>query len=228
LVAYSPPDRVILTVGASFRTEPLLKAAERIRPHVKRDLKALTAVGIPPSAEAELQTEIDELKSIWSDPRAKKHDTPLQMNEVAEIMARIRSWLKALRAIGLVNLGLDAPAVQRIASVAPEVLEGYARDVLADLELRIEAARDLKPRLEEVGLTEAFLGKGRTLARQLKTAIGAEDVDAANLHFTVRRLYMRKGQTYIVLKRLSRAGLLVFIDDPARAAPYQLSELETP
>lgn len=226
MVAYTPPDRIILTVGASFRSEPMLKAAERLRPIVISDAEALIAAGIDAKSIPELSAQITELKAIFNDPRSKKHDTPLSMHEVAELMARIRGWLRTLRAIALMNLSLDTPALGRISSSAPELVQGYARDMLAELELRIEAARDMKPRLEEVGLSDVFLGRGRTLARQLKTAIGAADVDPANLHFTVRRLYMRKGSTYMLLKRLVHTGQLAFLADARHAAVYHLEEIE--
>jgi hypothetical protein len=226
LVAYAPPDRVILTVGASFRTEPLLKAGNRFVPLVHRDLKALVEVTISREIEQELAFEISDLTTLWKDPRAKKHDTPLPMNEVQELLARARAWMRTLRAIALVNLSLDSPALARVSSPEPELVQGYARDLVADLELRIEAARDVKPRLEEIGLTDAFLGRGRTLLRQLKTAIGAEDPDAANLHFTVRRLYVRKGTLYMMLKRVAHAGRLVHLEDPRRAGEYHLEEIE--
>ncbi len=228
MVAYAPPDRVILTVGASFRTEPLLKAGNRVVPLVHRDLKALVELSISRDIEQELAFEISDLASLWKDPRAKKHDTPLPMNEVQELLARARAWMRTLRAIALVNLSLDTPALARLSSSAPELAQGYARDVVADLELRIEAARDLKPRLEEVGLTDTFLGRGRTVLRQLKTAIGAEDPDVANLHFTVRRLYVRKGTLYMMLKRIAYAGHLVHLEEPRRASEYHLDEIEPP
>src|SRR5262249_24862324 len=126
----------------------------------------------------------------------------------------------------MINLALDTPALVRASSVSPELAEGYARDLLAELDLRVEAARDMKPRLEECGLTSNFLGRGRTLSRQLRTAIGAEDVDPGNLHFTLRRLYMRKGTLFLLLKRLVRAGQLIFAHKPERARLYHLAELE--
>lgn len=226
MVAYAPPDRVVLNVGASFRNDPMLAASERILPLVLADLRELTAVGIEPDAGEALKTQIGELKSLAKDPRSKKNETPLAMNEVAETMARARAWMYTLRQIAMINLALDTPALLRASSVSPEVAEGYARDALAELELRIEAARDMKPRLEECGLTDNFIGRGRTLARQLKTAIGAEDVNPENLHFTLRRLYMRKGALYLLLKRLVRAGQLVFAHKPERARLYHLVELE--
>jgi hypothetical protein len=226
LVAYAPPDRVVLNVGASFRNEPMIAASERVYPLVQKDFAELKALGFDADTVEALASQISDLKSLSKDPRSKKNDTPLAMNEVAETMARARAWMYTLRQIAMVNLALDAPALMRAASVAPELAEGYPRDLLAELELRIEAARDMKPRLEECGLTDNFLGRGRTLARQLKTAIGAEDVNPENLHFTLRRLYMRKGSLYLMLKRLTRAGQLVFAHKPDRARLYHLAELE--
>jgi hypothetical protein len=226
MVAYAPPDRVLLNVGASFRTDPMIAACDRLLPLVRQDLAELKTVGIEADVLETFSGQVSELKSMARDPRAKKNETPLPMTEVAETMARARAWMFTLRQIAMINLGLDTPALVRASSVAPELCEGYARDLLAELELRIEAARDMKPRLEECGLSDAFLGRGRTLARQLKTAIGAEDVDPANLHFTLRRLYMRKGNLFVLLKRITRAGQLVFAHRFERAQLYHLSELE--
>jgi hypothetical protein len=204
----------------------MLRAGQRLIPIVRRDLKALVEMSLSKEVEQELAFEVSDLAALSRDPRAKKHDTPLPMNEVQDTMARIRGWLRTLRAIALVNLTLDTPALARAASHAPELNQGYARDLLAELELRIEAARDMKPRLEEVGLSDAFLARGRTLARQLRTAIGAEDIDAANLHFTLRRLYVRKGTMYLLLKRITNAGRLAFLQEPRRADDYHLEEIE--
>lgn len=226
MVAYVPPDRVIITVGASFRTEPLLAACARLLPLIRQDAPLLAELGVTTDTATVLDAEVADLKNLWGDPRAKKHDTALQMAELAELMARARAWMTTLRAIAAVNLGLDAPSLNRISSVGPELADGYGRDVLADLESRIEAARDMKPRIEECGLSDAFLGRGRTLARQLRTAIGAEDVDAANLHFTIRRLYVKKGGIYMMLKRAVRAGRLAHLTSPARRDLFHLDELE--
>jgi hypothetical protein len=226
MVAYAPPDRVLLNVGGAFRNDPMIAATERLALLVKQDLAQLKTAGIEADALEVIVTQLNELKALAKDPRSKKNETPLAMNEVAETMAHARAWMYTLRQIAMVNLPLDRPALVRSSSVEPEIAEGYAREVLAELELRVEAARDLKPRLEECGLSDTFLGRGRTLARQLRTAIGTEDVDPANLHFTLRRLYMRKGALYLVLKRVVRAGQLVYAHMPERAKLYHLLELE--
>jgi hypothetical protein len=226
VVAYTPPDKVLLTVGGSFPTDRLLAAAERIVPLVRIDIGSLLRFAIEKDVVETISGLIADLKNLSRDPRAKKHDTPLQMAEIAEQMARARAWLKTLREIAAVNLALDTPALARISSTAPELVEGYARDLLAELELRVEAARDMKPRLEETGLSDAFLARGRTLAQQMKTAIGAKDVDPGNLHFTVRRLYAQKGALYLLLKRITRAARLAFLTRPDRASAYHLDEIE--
>lgn len=226
MVAYQPPDEVLVAVGASFKSGPLLEAAERVRAAVENDGKELARFGIDDEAVERLEAQIRELRRTVSDPRAQKNDTPLQMAEVADTMARLRGWLKTLRMIASINLTLDAPALERICSVAPEVPEGYARDFLEEVKKKIKTAADMKPRLEEVGLDDAFLSRGRRLAKQLQTAIGKVDVDADNLHLTIRRLYMRKAQLYLSLKRITRAGQVAFLSDPSRAAPYHLEEIE--
>lgn len=226
MVAYVPPDRVVIMVGASFRTEPLLAAATRVLALARKDRAALLKIGIPPETLTELEDHIEQIKGTWADPRTKKNDTPLQMKEVAELMARARGWMRTLRAIASVNLFLDVPALARAASAETELNQGYVRDVLAELELRVEAARDMKPRVEDVGLTDAFLGRGRALVRQLRTAIGAVDIDAANLQFTSRRLYSLKGNLYLLMKRVCHAARLAFLEQPDRASLYHMDEIE--
>jgi hypothetical protein len=226
VVAYQPPDDVMLAVGASFKADPLLIAAERVSKQAKKDVEALSAFGVTAEDLDKFEQHIREVKRTMADPRAQKNDTPLQMAELAEVMARARGWLRSLRMIAAINLTLDAPAIERISSLAPDVVEGYARDLLADLKRKINAAADLRPRLEEVGLTDAFMTRGRKLATQLDTAIGKADIDGDSLHLTVRRLYMRKAQLYLSLKRISRAGQVANLMEGDRGRVYRLDEIE--
>lgn len=226
MVAYAPPDNVLIAIGAAFRSEPLTSAAERVLELARADLPRLAPFGASEEDLEGLRGHLDELAGIMGDKRAEKNDTPLQMNELAELMARVRGWLRTLRLIAAINLAADTPALMRVASPAPELLEGYPRDLLEELERRLSAASDLRPRAEEVGLDEAFVGRGRKLAAQLRTAIGREDIDGKNLTVIVRRLYTRKGQVYLRLKRLARAGQVAFTLVPRRAALYHLEEIE--
>ena len=143
-------------------------------------------------------------------------------------MARIRAWMHTLSLIGGLNLCLDTPALARLTSPAVAMAEGYPRDLLDELTVRLHAAADLKPRLEEVGLDDAFLGRGRKLKNQLATAIGKQDIDGASLSLEIRRFYSRKAQLYVLLKRITRAGQLCFMRVPRRAALYHLNEIEPP
>lgn len=162
------------------------------------------------------------------EPQLARNDTAVQMDRVPETMARIRAWLVTLRQIAAVNLALDTPALQRLASAAPELADSYPRDLLAELDRRSAAAADLKPRLEEVGLTACFLGRGRKLGRQLRTALGREDIDPANLSLPLRRYYHRKARLLLLLKRGVRAGHLAFACLASRRAQYHLREVEPP
>lgn len=226
MVAYQPPDEVLIAVGATFKSGPLIEAASRVAAAAARDAAELARFGVGADFVDRLATQIRDVKKSISDPRAQKNDTPLQMAELADTMGRVRGWLRTLRMIASVNLTLDAPALERVSSIAPEMPEGYARDLLADARRKLNAAADLKPRLEEVGLTDAFLARGRKLASQLETAIGKTDLDGESLHLTVRRLYMRKAQLYLSTKRVVRAGQVAFISDAERAAPYHADEVE--
>jgi hypothetical protein len=190
------------------------------------DLASLTQFGIVGEDLEKLEQQIREVKRTMADPRAQKNDTPLQMAELADTMARSRAWLRTLRMIASINLTLDTPALERISSLAPDMIEGYPRDLLAELKKKLNAAADLKPRLEEVGLSDAFLSRGRKLAAQVATAIGKVDIDGDSLHLTVRRLYMRKAQLYLSLKRLTRAGQVAFVSEPDRARGYHMDEIE--
>lgn len=226
MVAYKPPDRVTLMIGASHRAEPLVAAANRIAPILAKDFGSLGGLGVPENAREELAQLARDVDGMMKDPAVRKHDTPLQMSEAAETMARIRGWLVELRQLAALELSLDAPSLSRVSSPAPEIADGYPRDLLAELQLRVSAAADLKPRLEDVGLTQAFLGEGRKLAQQLSTAIGKQDVDPENLDFKTKRLYMKKAALHALLKRIVRAGQYAFRATPSRARLYHLDELE--
>jgi hypothetical protein len=226
VVAFVPSDAVLVNIGAGIKIASVLAAGARLAPTFNQDKDALAPFGIAPDDLQQIEDQLKELKVMTTDPKIKKNDTPVQMAEVAELMARIRAWLWTLRLMGSVNLGGDTPALARIASSAPEVIEGYPRDLLHELERRIQAANDLRPRLEECGLTESFVGRGSRLLSQLKTAIGVSDVDPANLQLVVRRYYLRKAQAYLGMKRAVRAGQLAFMMIPDRAQRYHLDEVE--
>lgn len=213
-------------IGASFRGEGLRAAALRLAPLVKRDLAALQRFGVAESAADELLSEAEQVRQMMMDAVVKKHDTPLQMAELQELMARIRGWLVELRELASINLSHDQPAIDRIFSSAPEIADGYPRDLLRELELRLSGLRDLKPRLEDSGLDDKFVARGNKLAQQLRTAIGKEDVGAANLQFKVRRLYQKKGALFLLLKRVTRAGRHAFRLDAAKRNAYHLLEIE--
>ena len=228
MVAYQPPDRVLLMIGATFRAVPLRQAGLRLLPLLARDLAGLARHDISETCEAEIRQLLSDVEQLIKDPTLKKHDTPLPMAEVQETMSRARVWLVELRQLGALNLALDAPSLARVSSSAPEIADGYARDLLTELDLRLSAARDLRPRLEDVGVSERFLGEGTKLSQQLRTAIGKIDLDGGNLGFKTRRLYMKKAALFMLIKRVARAGRYVYRGQPERLAEYHLDELEAP
>lgn len=226
MVVYQPPDAVLISVGACQQVEALVQAGQRIMPVLKQDQPHLQPFGIDDDAVEGLRRVLNELSNMSRDRRLLKNDNPVQMTEVVQIMAQIRAWLRTLRLIGGLNLALDTPALSRLTSPAPEMAEGYPRDLLDELTHRLQTASDLKPRLEEVGLDDAFLGRGRKLRSQLQTAIGKDDINGENLGLQLRRFYSRKAQAYLGLKRVSRAAQLAFARVPRRAELYHLDEIE--
>lgn len=226
VVVYEPPDTVVVAIGAAHRAEPLIAAGRRIVDLARRDQPRLAALGISIEELDALNAHVRELNNMLRDKRAAKNDTPPQMAEVAETMVRLRAWLRTLRLVALMNLAEDHPALSRLASTAPELRAGYPRDLLEEVQRRLSAAADLKPRLEDCGLSDAFLGRGRRLGAQLATAIGKNDIDPGSLTVIVRRFYVRKGQVFLRAKRIGRAGELIFMRIPAHARQYRLAELE--
>lgn len=226
MVAYQPPDQVVMMIGASFRAQNLIEAAGRASKLVRADLDALVPFGVTEALADELVADANDLFRQLQDVQVKKHDTPLQMAGLTELMANVREWLRQLRERAVLNLLLDRPALARVWSPMPEVADGYPRDVLRELEERVAAAKDLRPRLEDVGVDEKFVGAGRKLVQQLQTAIGKADLDGANIQFKLRRLYMKKGALYSKIKRVSAAGQLAFRTQPDARAPYEMREIE--
>jgi hypothetical protein len=226
VVAYKPPDGVVLMIGATFRGASLEACARRLAFPASRDIATLQKYGLEGESPKQLADGAHEIRSLAQDALVKKHDTPLQMADLQDVMARVRGWLVELREVALINLSHDEPSLDRVVSSAPEIADGYPRDLLRELELRLSAARDLKPRLVDAGLDDKMMTRGNKLAQQLRTAIGKEDVDPANLQFKLRRFYMRKGLLYLLAKRVTNAGRYAFRGDPARRNEYHLIELE--
>jgi len=226
MVAYQPPDNVVLMIGASFRAASIIEAATRLSPVVTRDKPGLVRLGVTENLGPDLLADAQDLQRSLQDPILVKHDTPLQMAGLQELMTRVRVWLTELRDRAALNLFLDRPALLRLWSPMPEVADGYPRDVLRELEERVSGAKDLRPRLEDVGIDDKFVGQGRKYMQQLQTAIGKQDLDGANLAFKQRKFYLKKGQVYLKLKRVVRAGQIAYRDDMERYNDYWLPELE--
>ncbi|MBK6690475.1 MAG: hypothetical protein IPG45_38765 [Deltaproteobacteria bacterium] len=226
MVAYAPTDPMLVNIGAGLRASLVVASGARLMPLLEQDREALVPFGLVADDLDLLEEQLRELRVMANDPKLKKADTPLQMAELTELMGRIRGWLLSLRQIGAINLTADGPALARLISPAPEFFEGYPRDLLLDLDRRLQAAHDLRPRLEDGGLSEAFMGRGQKLLAQLKTALGAADLDPNNLPLAVRRFYVRKAQVYLGLKRSTRMAQLAFMLVPDRARRYHLDEAE--
>ena len=217
---------MVVAIGAAHRAQPVIDASGRVLANARRDFAVLQKAGIRDDDLELLDKQLRELINMQRDPRVTKNDTPPQMLEVAETMAYLRGWLRTLRMVARINLAEDTPALERLVSPAPELRGGYPRDMLQECRRRLSAAADLKPRLEECGLTDAFLGRGRRLAAQLATSIGKKDIDPGSLSVAVRRFYVRKGQVFLRTRRIARTGELVFMRIPSHARQYRLPEIE--
>ncbi|MBI2375102.1 MAG: hypothetical protein HYV07_13985 [Deltaproteobacteria bacterium] len=230
MAIYQPPERVILSIGGSFRVASLVSCAKRLVPLARRDEAELLALGFsddPVPAEA-LRIETKDVEGFFGDKTLRKHDTPLPMNQVSDLMAKARRWLVELREIASLNLAHDLPSLVRVWSPMPEIRDGYARDLLEDLELRLSAASDLKPRLDDCGLKEKFVADGHKIAIQLRTALGEKDFTLDDLQFKKRKFYLKKGGLFILTKRVARAGAHIWRTEPRRAAEYHTNELDEP
>lgn len=226
MAVYQPPDSVVVAIGSAYPSAGLLQAGRRLVDRAIAEAAVLEGLGLSEGRVEEARRQLDGLERMGASPLARKHDTPLQMAEAVELMARARGWLFTLRLLAGVNLATDTPALSRLASPEPELLEGYPRDLLAELERRLAAAQDLAPRLLDAGLDRAFLRTGQQTALHLRTAIGPRDLRPDELPLEVRRLYVRKGTLYLELKRWTRIGKLAFLLEPRRAAGWDLREIE--
>jgi hypothetical protein len=226
MVAYDPPVPVRIATGAILKTEALLAAATRLLPKIQAEYLLLNQFGLERETVEIIEESIPEVRNLAKNPKVRKHDTPFQMGEVLDLMAETRAWLRTLRMIASVNLSLDQPALHRLASPEPELIESYPRDLLRDLERRLRAVGDLKSRLRDAGLTDKFIDRGQKLYVQLQTAIGAQDVGAEDLSFPQRQLYARRFDLYSRLKRAVRLAQLAFLESPKQAADFHLDELE--
>jgi hypothetical protein len=226
MVAYVPPQEVLASIGASFRSEPLLCVGRRLVEALERDRVELARLGVTEEDLENLDNGIRDLENMLQDKQAARHDTPPQMTKVCETMAEVRAWLRSLRRLAAIHLAADTPALMRVSSPSPELVEMYPRDLLEELRRRLKAAEDLKPRVEACGVDDAFIKRGRKLERTLSTAIGPTDLDPKNLSMVVRRVYLRKGQLVLLALRLVRAGRAVFAEDPGRREAYRLDELD--
>lgn len=226
MAVYQPPDEVVVAIGAAYPGAALVAAGRRILERCRVEQSALAPYGLSPDDVEQVEEQLDGLARMLTSPRAQKHDTSLQMREVTSLLAEARGWLLTLRLVGGVNLAADTPSLSRVWSAEPERLEGYPRDLLAELEDRLRAAHDLAPRLADAGLTRSFMTRGRKIASQLKTAVGPRDLRPEDLDLEIRRLYVRKGTVFLQLKRWTRLAKLAFVADPRRAAGFDLRELE--
>lgn len=228
MVAYVPPDTALVAIGAVLHADPLIAAADRVVPMIRKDLARIAPFGLDEEEVENLEQRLRELKSMQKDKRVAKNDTPLQMDGVMTSLAQARAWMRTMREIASINLCADTPSLYRISTAEPELAEVHPRDVLQELRRIVIAATEMKPRLEEVGLDQHFLGRGRKLVAQLDVALGKKDVDGADLAVMVRRFYIRKAQVYLMLKRATRAARVAFMLFEKRRAMYHLDEVEQP
>lgn len=225
MAVYQPPDEVVVAIGAAYPTRGLLEAGARLVSLARAAGPKLERFGWVPGRVDKVEEQLEGLGRMIGSPRAVKHDTALQMAELVPTMAEARGWLLTLRLLAGVNLAADTPALHRLASPEPELLGGYPRDLLAELERRLAAARDLAPRLRDAGLDRSFVSRGNRLANRLKTAIGPRDLRPEDLDLELRRLYIRKGTVFLELERWVRAGRLATLGDPNPAEGWHMDEL---
>jgi len=228
MVAYQPPRNVLLMIGACHRSDPLIKATNRIMDIAADNRKAHIKLGLDDDFEEEMEELVEDLEKNLRTPHVRKNDTPLQMKEVAEIMANVKQWLTDFRCLAVIELSLDTPALKRATSNAPEINDAYPRDLLEELEYRLNAAKDLRARLEDIGLTDRVISEGKRLASQLRTSIGKSDLQPENLNRQLVSHYMKKARLHSLLKRVVRTGAFAFRKDQDIAEEYHLAELETP
>lgn len=222
---YQPPDEVLVAIGAAYPTASILVAGRRLVGLARAAEARVLPFGLDPERVEKTEEQLDSLERMAGSGRAQKHDTALQMAELVETMAEARGWMVSLRLLAGINLAADTPALLRVASPEPELREGYPRDLLAELERRLAAARDLGPRLRDAGLDRAFVSSGNRIANQLRTAIGPRDLRPSDLDLELRRLYLRKGSVFLELQRFARIGQLTAVGSPERAEGWHLDEL---
>lgn len=226
MVAYQPPDHVLASIGAAFPSAAVLSDGRPLLAAASEDRERLAAVGLEEAAILDLEDALTDLEALQSDPKSRRQDTGLQMQNLSQTLAEVRAWLRTLRYTAGIHLAADAPALARLVSAAPEMAEPYPRDQWAELDRRLSACHDLASRWPENNDIKKFIARGEALKKQLWTAIGAEDVQPENLSFAVRRLYLRKGQCILLLKRIQRAGAVAHLSAAARRAAYRLPTLE--
>ena len=215
-------------IGACHRSLPLIAAASRIVDLASEHRSAHIKLGLEKDFDEEIEELVEDLQKNLNTPHIKKNDTPLQMKEVAEIMANAKQWLSDFRCLAAIELSLDTPALRRASSSAPEINDAYPRDLLEELDLRLKAASDLRARLEDIGLTDRVISQGKRLAGQLRTSIGKSDLQPENLNRQLVSHYIKKARLHCLLKRVVRTGQYAFRKERDLAEDYHLAELETP
>jgi hypothetical protein len=228
LASYEPPERVVLSIGAAHKSPPILEATRRLRPRLEAELSAHIELGLSDDVVRQIDALTQQVERGMRDPAIAKKDTPLQMAEVSELMGAAREWLRELRALATIELSLDAPTLRTAASAFPEIADPYPRDLLAELDRVLASGADLGARLEELPPARRVFARGRDLSAQLRTALGREDLDPANLHPKLKRHYMSKGRLVMLTARVARQGRYLHRKDPERAAAYHFDELDHP
>lgn len=75
------------------------------------------------------------------------------------------------------------------------------------------------------GVADEDLARGRQILSDLAAANTSQERAMKNLPSATKELYLLKGKTFLLLKRLARAGRDVFKDDPPTAAKLNLDIL---
>ena len=216
-------EKELVEIGGRFGSQRLIEQANvsiaMARAHSKELQKKF-----PPSKVDELESIIAEIQSKYGAQADAKDSFRTGNVPVAEKIREAKRWISSL-ITSADNAYEEEPEIRDEFHKAGKIGTSVPK-IIGRLEVLLTLAEKHKSDLAEWGLEDGDLQNGRNLLADLNAANVAQENAVKALPAVTKELYILKGKSYLLLKKLARAARDVHRDDPTIAMRFNLDILQ--